>query len=149
MPLETNGWIEYTPCFTLKERNDDHSWQTFMNIDSIVDHTDEITELLFGYSKRIIRKEFDIDSLAKDRGIPNNATALVKQEMERIKAFEKEHGDGEIFGYTFIYYDEIKNVTPSIPADSPWGKLFKLIELFKTIKGLEDQQIRLVVWFDW
>lgn len=147
MPLETNGWIEYSPYLTLKERNEDHSWLTFMSIDSIVDHTDEITELLFGYSKRIIRQEFEIDSIAKDRGIPTNATELVKSEMERIKAFEKECGDGEIFGYTFIHYDEIRNVTQSIPKDSPWQKLFKLIEVFKKIKGLENEQIRLVVWF--
>jgi hypothetical protein len=149
MPLETRGWIEYSPYLTEEERSADHSWLTWMCIDSIIDHVDEVTEFLFGYSKRIIRNEFEIESLAKNRGIPINASDLVKKEIEGIKVFEQKYGEGETFGYSVIYYEEIRKGTLPITADSPWMKLFTLIELFKAIKGLEDYQIRLVVWFEW
>lgn len=147
--LETRGWIEYSPYLGQEERNEDHSWLTWMCIDSIIDRADEVTEILFGYSKRIMRKEFELQSLAKDRGIPSNASDLVKRELEQIKMFEQKYGEGENFGYSVISYDEIKKEPLSISTDSPWTKLFTLIELFKTNKGLEDDQIRLIVWFEW
>ncbi|MBT1711041.1 hypothetical protein KK062_22555 [Fulvivirgaceae bacterium PWU5] len=147
--LETQGWIEYSPYFTQEERDEEHSWLTWMCVNSIIDHVDKVTETLFGYSKRILRKEFEIESLAKDRGIPINASYIVKMEMEKIEAFEQKYGTGEIFGYSVIYYDEIRKAALSIPADSLWKKLFALVELFKALKGLEDNQIRLVVWFEW
>jgi hypothetical protein len=149
MPLETRGWIEYSPHVKQEDRDEEHSWLTWMCVDAVIDYVDEVTETLFGHSKRIIRKEFEIRSLAKDRGIPFNASDIVKTEIEDIRLFELKHGAGEFFGYSFIYYDEITKIILPIDADSPWLILFSLIESFKAIKGLEDNQIRLVVWFEW
>lgn len=120
-----------------------------MSIDSVIDSVDEITETLFGYSKRIIRKEFEVHALAKNRGIPDNASDVVKLEVEKNKSFEKEYGEGEVFGYSAISNDEIKRNTLTIIEDSCWAKLFALIEEFKNIKGIDDYQMRLVVWFEW
>ncbi|MBT1688772.1 hypothetical protein [Dawidia soli] len=147
MPLETLGWIEYSPYLTQEER-DEHSWLAWMRIDAVISRVDRVTEIFFGYSKRIIRKEFEIQSLAKDRGIPINASGIVKTEIEDIRLLEQKHRVG-FFGYSVIYYDEITKTTLPVEAGSDWPKLFSLIELFKGIKGLEDNQIRLIVWFEW
>ncbi|MCR6640018.1 MAG: hypothetical protein NVV82_13790 [Sporocytophaga sp.] len=84
--METRGWIEYRPYYAEKERNEDYPWLAWMSIDSVIDSVDEITETLFGYSKRIIRKEFEVHALAKNRGIPDNASDVVKWEVETICA---------------------------------------------------------------
>ncbi len=149
MPLETKGWIEYSPYLLIEERENEYSWIAWMDISSIIDTVDETTELLFGYSKRILRNEFKIDAIAKDRGIPRNASDIVKNEMNEIRSFENKFGGGEIFGFSTINYNEIKQL--DIPADlnNDWAKLFSLVETFRTLKKLEDEQIRLIVWFEW
>jgi hypothetical protein len=81
----------YSPHVKQEDRDEEHSWLTWMCVDAIIDYVDEVTETLFGYSKRIIRKEFEIRSLAKDRGIPFNASDIVKTEIEDIR-FELKHG---------------------------------------------------------
>jgi hypothetical protein len=47
MPLETLGWIEYSPYFTQEERDDEHSWSTWMRIDAVIYRVDEVTEILY------------------------------------------------------------------------------------------------------
>ncbi len=149
MPLETKGWVEYCP-YLGEERQNEHSWIAWMDISSIIDLADETTELLFGYSKRIVRNEFKINAIAKDRSIPENASEIVKGEIDKIKAFEKKFGKGEIFGFSTIFYNEIKSLDKLVSDDSDCvSSLFILIDTFKTLRKLEDEQIRLIVWFEW
>lgn len=148
MPLFISGWVEFSESSTQEERNKDYTWGIFMKMDSIIMNVDEISELLFGGSKRAILNQIEIDFIAKDRGLPINPSQLIKGEMEEFRIIDEKHGES-ILGLTHLYYDEISHLKSSIPADSQWGKLFKLIDFFMQIKKLEQNQIRIIAWFDW
>ena len=150
MPMDTEGWVEFSNYSTIEEREEEYAWRHFMDISSVVETFDENAEILFGYSKRILRGEFEIEAIAKDRGFPLHCSSAVEADIKELKEFEEKYGKGEIFGHTTIYYSEITAVKHLFNApESDWIKLFKLIEKFKEVKRIQDNQIRLVVWFNW
>ncbi|AHM59122.1 hypothetical protein D770_04275 [Flammeovirgaceae bacterium 311] len=146
MPMETEGWIEFSNYTSQEERDEEHSWLCWMSISSMMLQIDEVTEKLFGYSKRIIRGDYQISSIAKDRGIPLNPSDLVRREIESIQKYIE---SGEVFGLTTIYYDEIKKNDSILNShQSEWLAVIELIEKLKNVKKLDDKQIRLIVWFE-
>jgi hypothetical protein len=82
--------------------------------------------------------------------MPGCASRRLAKETKELKEFEKEYGTGEIFGFTYIYCNDVKEITKDFQeVEYEWKELFDLIEKFKSIKTLDDNQIRLVVWFTW
>jgi hypothetical protein len=152
MPIDTEGWIEVSR-WDESELQEDHAWSALLNIGAYIDVVDEVTEILFGYSKRILRGEFHIDAIAKDRGIPRNASKHVKADVDQIQRFEKEHGPGNFFGYTHIYFHEIKQTNWQhygiAQKDSDWFALFSLLNKLLEDHRFQSPKIRLVVWFNW
>jgi hypothetical protein len=93
MAIDTQGWIEVSSLDD-SELEEEYAWRALLNIATYIDVVDEVIEILFGYSKRILRGEYSLISVAKDRGIPANASEQVMHELEWIQEYEKKHGKG-------------------------------------------------------
>lgn len=152
MPADVGGWVEVSR-FGGAELAGEHAWQALLNITAYLDGVDEVAEILFGYSKRIMRDEYRVAAMAKDRGLPDNPSDRVKEEIEQIRQFEQEHPKGEFFGYSHIYLNEIKRVDWSafgiVEKDSEWFSLFGLLDKLLEDHRFQAHKIRLVVWFIW
>ena len=148
MPLEINGFIEYSTYQSILEREEESTWQAWMDISSIIDYVDEFTEYLFGYSKRVIKDNIQINALAKDRNIPKNPSDLVQRELNFIRESERVYGE-ETFGYTFAYYNEIMSKYNKEFDTKEWNNLFSLIDKFLIMKNINSDQVRFIVWFSW
>jgi hypothetical protein len=152
MPIGTDGWIEVSRLDD-SELEEEFAWQALMNLSAYIDVVDEVTEILFGYSKRILGGEYHLQAIAKDRDIPINSSEQVKQELESIREHEKEYGQGEFFGYTHIYFHEIKQINwqhySLLETESDWFTLFSLLDKLLDDNRFKAHKIRLVVWFNW
>ena len=145
MGLDIEGWIEVT-------RNPDaaaaHAWFGVVCLSSIVDVADDDTERLFGLSKLCVSGQKVIDALAAGRGVPPNASAQVRRDLDDIAAHEAEYGPGEFGGYTFAVWSEIRAVELTDPPEgSQWKLAFALARELEVVYGPE--RIRFVVWFSW
>ena len=112
MPFDIEGWIEVARS---PDTSDAHAWFGVVRLSSLVDVADEDTERLFGLSKLCVSGKKSVDALAADRGVPPNPSAQVRREMEEIAAPEAKYGSGEVGGYTFAVWSEIRAVELTDP----------------------------------
>ncbi len=144
MGMHIFGWVEVAKL-PEEDLEEDYAWQGLIDLFTYLGGIDEATEILFGYSKRMIRKEYHLEAIAKDRGMPANPCVYVKRELENVV-------DG-YFGYTHIYLNEILAIDWSQykiqDRECEW---FKLIDLLKELLNgyqFEAHKVRIVVWFYW
>jgi len=146
-------WIQgYVEITTLEENErDEHAWQSVMAIGPLVDGADIVSERLFGLSKRCVVGEAGIDSLASGRGLPQYPSEWVSHKIAQIREHQKEYGKGEVGGYTFAYWNEIKTVefTSEELRESDWALVLDLVSRLEQDYRFSDDKIRIVVWFDW
>jgi hypothetical protein len=152
MPIDTGGWIEVSRL-NESELTEEYAWQALLNVAAYIDIMDEVAEILFGYSKRILREEYQVTAIAKDRGLPTNPSDQVKAAIDRIQRLENEHGKGEFFGYTHVYLNEIKKINwqqwEIEGRDSDWFSLFILLDKLLEDGRFQAHKVRIVVWFNW
>lgn len=143
--FDIQGWIEVARCEDLA---DPYAWSGVIRLHSLVDVSDDDSELMFGLSRLCVTGEKLVDSIAADRGLPPNPSRQVRLEMEAIAAHEAKYGSGELGGYTYAVWSEIRAVEL---ADHPWGNQWRLT--FALARELEavfgPENIRFVVWYSW
>jgi hypothetical protein len=151
MPYRVEGWIEVT-IYDGVEQEKEYAWMGFVNICAVIGTGDTISEKLFGLSKRCSAREFIVDSLAADRGLPPYPYDEVEREMKLIRRPEKKHGGPTGYGgYTYAKWSEIKKVSFSEQEleDSDWPLLFDIAQRLESDYRYTDEKIRFVVWFNW
>src|SRR5689334_21895855 len=110
MGVDLHGWVEVSR-WDPELRNDEYAWMALVSIPGIVDACDEVSEFLFGFSKRALTGEvLPYDPVAKGRGVPSNASKAVQEGLEQIRKMEERMGAGEFRGCTYIDYAEIEAV---------------------------------------
>lgn len=154
MPIDIEGWIEYSPYKNKEDQNEEHSWMPWMDISSVVSFNDEVNWILFGNPRDFKTNDSKFKPLAKNRGFPTNPSCYLKLDINLIHEHENKHGKGELFGFTFLKYSEIERIDWDKDhqvkiEESDWGKLFNLINTFRDLKNIKSEQIRLVVWYNW
>jgi len=154
MPIDINGWIEYSPYTELKERKDEYSWITWMNIGAIIQSNDEVNWIIFGNPRDFQNPEPDYQSIAKNRGFPCNPDKYLETDIKWVNEFEGKNGKGELFGFSYFYFSEIEmidweNEYGISLNDSNWKGLFELTSKFKELKNIKSEQIRFTVWYSW
>ncbi|MBL7954936.1 MAG: hypothetical protein JNJ91_07835 [Flavobacteriales bacterium] len=149
MAIDIQGWIEVCRRGG-EECQEEHSWSGVVNLGTLIDYTDDVSEYLFGISKRAVGGS-GVDAIAANRGLPPNPSDSVRHDMERIRAHESQYGSGEFGGYTFATWHEIQaaRLAPEQLAESYWRHAFELTLSLIRFWNLSDHQIRFVVWYDW
>lgn len=154
MPIDIDGWIEFSPYTTEQERNEDDAWLTWMDISSMIDFNDEVNWILFGNPRDFHNERPKHIPIAKNRGFPKNPGGSLKVDIEWITEYEKKFGKGALFGFSHFYFSEIERIDWKIDygislIESDWEKLFDLTAKFKILKRLKPEQIRFSVWYNW
>lgn len=154
MPLDIQGWIEYSPYIDNKEKEDEHSWITWMNIGAIIQFNDEVNWILFGNPRDFQNLEPKYKPIAKNRGFPTNPDSYLKSDIEWLKEFESKNGKGDSFGFSYFYFSEIEMIDWEKEYGvsliySDWKGLFELTIKFKELKNIQSDQIRFTVWYNW
>lgn len=154
MPVQIEGWIEFSPYENLSERKEESSWISWMELGSVIQFNDEINWILMGNPKDFNNVNPKFKPIAKERGFPINPHVYLQIDINNFEEYNKKNGTGEIFGLTHFYFYEIENVNWNreyeINTDnSDWIKLFELIKMFKKIKNLNSEQIRITAWYNW
>lgn len=150
MSFWIQGWVEIT-TFDGPEQEEDHAWQSAINLGALVDTADEVSERLFGLSKRCVSGQFDASPLAAGRGLPPNPSAEVRSAMQAITRHEQQYGRGELGGYTYALWREVKPVAldQELADSSDWRLVFDLIRRLEQDSRYNEDRIRLVVWYVW
>lgn len=154
MPIDIQGWIEFSPFKDKKEREDKHSWITWMNVGSLIEFNDEVNWIIFGNPSGFNKEAAKYSPIAKNRGFPDNPAEILQSEINKISEHERKYGKGELFGFTHFYFNEVDKIdwereygVSIITSDC--GKLLDLTRRFMDLKKLESEQIRFTVWYNW
>ena len=146
MPYWIEGWVEATR-FDGAEQEDRHAWQAVLNLSSLIDVVDAVSEQLFGLSKRW---QPEHGAVAAGRGAPPNPSDELRNDLEQIEQHERKHGPGEYGGLTHAKWSEIKSAAPElIASESEWRTVFDLVERLERDERLSADRIRFVVWYNW
>jgi hypothetical protein len=147
--IDIDGWIEVCRLQGV-ECPEEYAWSGVVRLGALIDCTDDVSEHLFGFSKRAIGGG-EFVSVAASRGLPSNVSEPVVRDLERIRSHEAEFGPGECRGYTFATWSEIQNarITPEQLSSSDWGRVFELVRSLGRCWNIPDHQIRFVVWYVW
>lgn len=147
MPFSIEGWVEVaTPGSPIEE-----PWHSLIRIGSLIDVGDEVSERLFGLSKRTVSGEVSVAAVAAGRGVPPNHSTAVRGDLAKLADHERQFGTGEVGGYTFMTWAEVKaaGIEPAVIKKSQWSLLFDLIRRLEEDTRFSDDRIRLVVWYNW
>lgn len=141
MPIDIEGWIEVTSHKV-------HEWDGVDNISPYLISAGAESDYLFGITK-VPRAE----SVAANRGLPEDISKEAKANLDSWKDFEKEESNfsfDELFGFSHISYNEIleRDLVNKIGNDYGWCKVF---DKMKSIVdgGVEPENVRVVVWALW
>jgi hypothetical protein len=145
MPFTLEGWIEVARS---PETGDEHAWFGTIDLSSIVDVADEDTERLFGLSKDCVSGQKSVDALAAGRGMPANPSAQVRRALDEIAEHEAKFGSGEMGGYTYALWAEIRECALTMPPEeSQWTLPFAIARILEERFGAD--RVRFVIWFSW
>lgn len=143
MPFWIEGWLEV--------RRGEAAWSGALSIGPLVDAGDEISERLFGLSKRWRSGQSPIDAVAPDRGVPSDPSQELDTELAQHAAHAREFGPGEIGGYTYITWNELADLplASAALADSDWKLVLDIARRLADDARFGRDGVRLVVWFNW
>ncbi len=132
------GRVEFS--YDIDNLDDDHAWQTWMNISAMDIQNDSV-----GW--QILGKPTDVEykSTIQNRGFPKNPSNDLKRDID----FINKNKLPELFGFTHLFFSEIENLELVENTESDWLKLFVLIRAFMNLKKLNSNQIRLTIWYNW
>lgn len=104
-----------------------------------------------GYRSVTLVARAPAPAVAANRGLPLNPSGEVKIARATIREFEHKLGSGEIGGYTFAGWGEIKAVpfTDQELRESNWDLVFGLIRQIETDDRFSEDKIRIVAWYSW
>ena len=144
MPYDVSGWIEVVWDHSLDE--DVQSWSVVVDLHRLCLSGDIISHTLFGLSKYMESK-----SHFADRGIPSDASPVVKKYFDDNERFIEDVGEGD-FGFTYASWEEMIQVARkadfNMEDSREWRQAFSLAESLSS--GLfSSEQIRFVVYANW
>ena len=143
MPFWVQGWLETSTGAV----DSNTIWFPTVNISSLVDSGDEVSEILFGLSKRC-RKNKDLieQSLFAERGLPANASDLIKNEKSKNEKYQ-----GECGGYTYASFEEMMHSEFDIREHkkSDWTLIFGILKSMLDDPRFTPKNLRIIVWFNW
>jgi hypothetical protein len=153
MGVDLFGYVEVSR-WEPEARGDEHAWTAAVTLSALIDSCDEVSELLFGFSKRALSAgKLPFEPIARGRGIPRNASQQVRDDLERIEEFETRSGKGESRGYTYIDIAEIESIDWEsigiLPEKSEWSLVFGLIQVLRSDSRFQEAGIRIVCWAVW
>jgi hypothetical protein len=143
MPFWIEGWLEV-------RRVGQAAWSGVLSIGPLVDVGDEISERLFGLSKRWRSTQSQIDAVAADRGVPSDASQELRAELAQHAAHERQFGPGEFGGYTHATWNELADLPLDATALAK-SDLKLVLDIARQLAADERFQdgVRIVVWFNW
>ena len=150
MPYGVNGWVEILWDWTLEEEI--QQWCSFINLNRFCFYGDEVTNRLFGLTKRPCKNPY-----FADRGVPKDCSKHVAEEVKSNEKFIKQYGEGN-FGHTWATWSEIKPCLAELKQarDLPrWMPIFTLLQELCSERTnphrmiLQPEWIRFVVWGNW
>ena len=112
MPFSLEGWIEVARS---PDTAEPHAWFGAVDLSAIVDVAYQDAERLFGLSKACVSGQKAVNSLAAGRGVPANPSAQVRRALDDIAAHEAKFGSGDMGGYTYALWAEIRDYALSVP----------------------------------
>ncbi len=141
MPIDIEGWIEV-------KNLDTPEWVGVDGISSYMIFAGKESDYIFGITK--IPRE---NSLAANRGLPEDISNETKEHLDGWREFEKEESNfsfEELFGFSYITYAEIlkMKLPEKIGDDNGWCKVFKKMDSLVSDKT-KPENIRVVVWAIW
>jgi hypothetical protein len=141
MPIDICGWIEVKNPNTA-------IWDGVEDILSYAIFAGSESDYLFGITKRP-----RVEAVAANRGLPADIGSETKYDLESWKDFEKEESNfsfDELFGFSFLTYDEIirKGLEDEIGSENGWCKVFDKMKSVLA-DGIKPENIRVVVWAHW
>jgi hypothetical protein len=109
---------------------------------------DANSDYIFGITK--IQR---LNSVAGNRGLPNDISSQVATNIEDYREFEKEETNfyfDELFGFSFIIYDEVLKyeLHDKLDKHSKWLDVFETMNKY-FVKGYSANNLRVVVWANW
>jgi hypothetical protein len=150
MGMWVEGWIEVRLWHNGPE--DEDSWQAVVDVGSLTDDTDTISELLFGLSKARACLDHDTPpGIFEGRGKPAHVSRQIRSDWEAIRLHEDKYGPGEIDGYTSANWAELAAVRPNLPdlAESDWRRVLDLMAVLAEGGRYPADRVRIVVWYSW
>lgn len=144
MPYDVSGWIEILWDHTLEDEKQE--WSGVINLNRFCLSGDYLSSLFFGLAKSPAK-----EALFVNRGVPDDCSSHVAEEVRQNEDFIKKHGEGD-FGHTYALWSEIKphlnNIDKKELAESEWKLIFEIINLFVKPQ-FQPEWIRFVVWGNW
>ena len=154
MGVDIYGWLEVSRLEPAM-RDDEYAWSGLLNLTALVDGCDEVSQLLFGFSKHALcGGELPYLPIAGNRGIPPNASGSVRSDLQAIEQHERKFGSGEFRGYTYIHAIEVEQVDWASYGvgnfeSSDWATLMKLIRVLRNDGRFVNAGFRVVTWTCW
>jgi hypothetical protein len=144
MPFGIEGWLEV-------RRGGEAAWSGVLSIGPLVDVGDEISERLFGLSKRWRSAQSQIDAVAADRGVPSDPSEELLAELAQHAAHQSEFGPGELGGYTHATWNELAELPldATALAESDWKVVFDIARRLAADERFAQDGVRIVVWYNW
>jgi hypothetical protein len=143
VPFWIKGWIETSTG----PISDSPIWFATVNLAPLIDTWDEVSETLFGLSKRIARDQARMqDALFPSRGLPVDISEIVQVEVDQGSSYPSEIG-----GYTHASVGEIERAGFEIGGfpNSDWFVVFKIIDCLLADERFTKDNLRIIVWSSW
>jgi len=146
MSFSIEGWMEIARGETAAP----HSWEAVIRLAPLIDVAGSVAERLFGLSKRVVSGELAIAPLAANRGVPGNVSEQVRRDLDAISEHERQYGKREFGGFTWARWSEVRRaLSNEAIASSECDVAFALVQRIAERRQITDEQIRLIVWFNW
>jgi hypothetical protein len=146
MPFWIEGWLEVRRSGA----QDEPVWSGVLRIGPLVDVADEVSEALFGLSKRLASAPSSGHALAANRGLPSDPSGQVGSELAQQAAHALEFGSGEFGGHTHATWHElVDRLDASAIADSDWRLVFDIARLLAAEEQFKPDGVRFVLWYNW
>jgi hypothetical protein len=144
MPFWIEGWLEV-------RRAGEADWSGILSIGPLVDVGDEISERLFGLSKRWRSSPSQLEAVAADRGVPPDPSEELRAELAQHAAHVSQFGPGEFGGYTHATWSEFAELPLDAVAlaDSDLKLLLDIARRLADDARFTQDGVRIVVWFNW
>lgn len=146
MPYDVDGWVEFS--FDISNGCEDAPmWLPALLLTPFRLDGDEISHSLFG-----LAKVSNPSAPFFGRGIPTDASELVRRRYAENLEFIEKNGEGD-FGHTHALLSEVQTVDfSSCQAElqqSPWSDVFKSVNALPRFLVETPASIRFVVWANW
>ena len=137
MPIDIEGWIEAKDTKTSE-------WVGVESISPFLIFAGLESDYIFGITK--VRRA---ESVAASRGLPEDISQEIKDNIDSWREFEKEEENfsfDELFGFSYITYEEVLKIElVSKTENNGWSKVFDVMKVMCD-DGVKPENIRVVVW---